>query len=184
MLCRQPRRQRRVARPSATATVCTESREKPRAAPLRILLPPAPWRGAGGRGAPVASQWWLEKQPTPVTTSHNAAKPSVPPGRRPGSLIQRLQRPNSPFSSYLPPRAARRQAQTCPVGQPRTARQPRRQRRVARPSGTATVCTENRENPRATPSRILLPRPPGGDVYKRQPWWSAAATWALKWRKT
>ena len=75
-----------------------------------------------------------------------------------------MQRPHTPFSSYPPPRAAWRQAQTRPVGRPQTARQPRCQRRVARPSGADTVCTERREKPRATPFRVLLPRPPGGGL--------------------
>ena len=79
-------------------------------------------------------------------------------------LIQRLQRPHTPFSPHLPPRAARRQARSYPAGQPHTARQPRRQRRVARPSGADTVCTENREKPRVTRFRVLPPWPPGGGL--------------------
>ena len=80
------------------------------------------------------------------------------------SWTQGLRRPKRPFSSYLPPRAARRQAHTCPVARPQTARQPRRQRRVARLSATATVCTENHEKPQISPFRVLLPRPPGGGL--------------------
>ena len=99
--------------------------------------PLAPWRGprGWGLGGGDASRVQLEKTYRSPRPRRNVAKPSAPPGRRPGSLIQRLQRPNRPFSSYLPPRAAYRQAQTHPVGRPQTARQPRRQRRVARPSG-------------------------------------------------
>ena len=100
-----------------------------------------------------------ENRPRPHATPFRVPRPAAP-----SSWTQRLRRPNRPFSSYPPPRAAWRQTHTCPMGQPRTARQPRRQRRVARPSGTATVCTENRENPRATPFRVPLPWPPRGGL--------------------
>ena len=89
---------------------------------------------------------------------------------RPRAAVQRPLGPNACsaphtlLSSHLPPRAAYRQARSHPVGQPHTARQPRRQRRVARPSGADTVCTEDRENPRATPFRVPLPWPPGGGL--------------------
>ena len=113
----------------------------------------------------VASQVWLVKTYRTPRPRRNAAKPSAPPGRRAAeSWLQHSQRPNRPFSSYLPPRAAHRQAQTCPVGQPQTGRQPRRQRRVARLSTAATVCTENHEKPRISPFRVPLPWPPGGGL--------------------
>ena len=85
----------------------------------------------------------------------------------------------------LPPRAARRQDQTCPVGQPQRGRQPRRQRRVAHPSGTATVCTENRPRPRAAPFRVLLPRPPrGGPGVGGQGVIAASQVWPEKTYRT
>ena len=158
---RQPRRQRRVARLSGTATVCTENRENPRTAPFRVPLPwpPRGGLGAGGQGVIAASQVWPEKTYRTPRPRRNTTKPSAPRPVAPSSWTQRLRRPHTPFSSYPPPRATWRQTQTRPVGQPQTGRQPRRQRRVARPSAAATVCTENRENPRTAPFRVPLPWP-------------------------
>ena len=122
-LGRQPRRQRRVARPSAAATVCTENRENPRATPFRILLPrpPGGGLGAGGVGGDRCKPSMAQKIWKPPRPRRNKTKPSAPRAADRLPWPQRLQRPNRPFSSYLPPRAARRQDHTHPMVLPRWA---------------------------------------------------------------
>ena len=166
LLCRFPC-PRRVARLSGAETACTENREKPRISPFRVLLPrpPGGGLGAGGQGVREEPAWAQNNKESPATAPQpNKAIPRPPARRAAVSWPQRLRRPQTPFSSYPPPRAAHRQARTHPVGQPRTGRQPRRQRRVARLSGTETACMENREKPRISPFRVLLPWPPGGGL--------------------
>ena len=112
---RQPRRQRRVARPSGTATVCTESRENPRTAPFRVPLPwpPRGGLGAGGQGVIDASQIWPEKTYRTPRPRRNTTKPSAPPGRRAALLAPTLAAPQQAIF-FVPPAKGSAQTNTDP----------------------------------------------------------------------
>ena len=129
------------------------------AIPHPTPLAPGGGLGAGGQGVPNTSQCRLEKQPTPATASP-CRKTVRAPGRRPGLLAPTPAASPEAIVYVTPAKGSVETRPYLPYGAAAWVRTPRRQRRVAHPSGAATVCTENREKPQTTPFRVPLPWPP------------------------